>query len=354
MKHFSFFLLLLLSLSVSAQTAKQLKQISLAKWNIGTGQYSGITPIGSNRYAVVSDKEPRDGFFIFQIDQNPQTGEITNASLEGFKGNPAARVDANGFSVRDPEGIAYLPQTGTLFISGEGDQEILEYALDGTLTGRRLQVPKAFSLRNIVPNYGFEALTHCEKAHLFWTTTESTLPADGFAASAAHPTAQNLLRLQSFDDTTLQPAAQYAYRMDTGRSTAFGRIYAYGVSELTALPDGRLLVLEREANVTAKGIKSEVVCKLYLVAPTPDLALTTTESLQQLPAARFLPKKLLASWRTQASPFNLTFANYEGMCLGRTLTDGRLSLILINDSQGGYHKGPFRLKDYLKVILLGE
>lgn len=113
--------------SASAQTALELKQQSLAKWNIGAAQYSGITALGGNRYALVSDKEPTDGFFIFRIDQSAITGDVTNVYMEGFYGNRSPKVDAQGISIRDCEGIAYVPQSNTLFISGEGDQRILEY-----------------------------------------------------------------------------------------------------------------------------------------------------------------------------------------------------------------------------------
>lgn len=229
-------------LGAAAQSALELKQVPLSRWNVGSAQYSGIAPLGQNRYAVVSDKEPADGFFIFRIDQNAHTGEVTQVYLEGFRGNPSPRVDATGTCLRDCEGIAYLPSAGTVFISGEGDQEILEYALDGKPTGRRLNVPRIFALQHIVPNYGFEALTYSETARRFWTTTESMLPADGAAAGPLHPGVQNLLRLQAFGDN-LEPAAQYAYRMDRGRTDDFGKTYVYGVPELTALPDGRLLVL---------------------------------------------------------------------------------------------------------------
>lgn len=343
----------LLAASASAQTAMELKQVSLSKWNIGTAQYSGIAPLGGNRYAVVSDKEPSDGFFVFRIDQNASTGEVVSVYMEGFKGNPSPRVDASGISIRDCEGVAFLPTTQTVFVSGEGDQEILEYNLDGKPTGRKLNVPAIFSLKNIVPNYGFEALTYDAATHRFWTTTESMLPIDGQAASARHPGVQNLLRLQSFDDN-LQPVAQYAYRMDKGRSEDFGKIYVMGVPEMTALPDGRLLVLEREANITPAGIGSEAKCKLYIVDPTTGYQIDSSVSLPQLDTNRFLIKKLLASWTTKARLANLNFANYEAMCLGRTLNDGRRTLLLLCDSQGGYHKGPFRLKDYIKVIVLGE
>lgn len=346
-------LLALCAASVSAQSALELKQVSLSKWNIGSAQYSGIAPLGENRYALVSDKEPTDGFFIFRIDQDAITGEVTSVYMEGFKGNPSPHVDANGISIRDCEGIAYLPATNTVFISGEGDQQILEYTMEGKPTGRKLAVPAIFALQNIVHNYGFEALTYSPETHLFWTTTESMLPIDGQAAGPQHPGNKNLLRLQAFNEN-LQPCAQYAYRMDEGRKEDFGKTYVYGVPELTALPDGKLLVLEREANITSAGLSSEVRCKLYVVNPTQGHQIDSSISLPMLDPNKFLNKRLLADWKTVAQPFRMNFANYEAMCLGRTLKDGRRSLLLLSDSQGGYRKGPFRLKDYIKVILLGE
>ena len=70
-------LFLLLPAFAFAQSAVELKQQPLSKWNIGSANYSGITRLGENRYALVSDKEPADGFFLFRIDQNAATGEVT-------------------------------------------------------------------------------------------------------------------------------------------------------------------------------------------------------------------------------------------------------------------------------------
>ncbi len=343
----------ILAAPVMAQTAMELKQKSMAEWGVGTAQYSGIASLGGNRYAMVSDKEPSDGFFTFRIDQNATTGEVTNVYLEGFHGNSAPKVDASGISIRDCEGVAYFPSANTLFISGEGDQEILEYSLEGQPTGRRLAVPAIMGLTQIVPNYGFEALSYDAATHRFWTTTESTLKADGQAASAQYPAAQNVLRLQSFTDD-LQPSAQYAYRMDRGRSEKFGQIYVYGVPEITALPDGRLLVLEREANIPAGYLGSECRCKLFIVDPTQGHRIDSSTDLRTLDPNLFLVKKLLLDFRTVMNLTKHNFANYEGMCLGRTLADGRQTLLLVCDSQGGYGKGPVHLKDYIKVVVLGH
>ena len=140
--------------------------------------------------------------------------------------------------------------------------------------------------------------------------------------------------------------------MDAGRTKGFGRLYAYGVPELTALPDGRLLVLEREVNISERYLRSEVVCKLFVVNPAEGWQIDSSTNLKQLDRNKFLVKTLLARFVTKLNPLRYTLANYEGMCLGRTLADGRQTLLLINDSQGRMGKGGISLKDYLKVLVL--
>lgn len=346
-------LALLSAVPASSQQAVELKQQSLGSLGIGSANYSGITPLGNNRYAIVSDKEPADGFFILEMGQDPTSGQISYANLVGFYQNPSPETDANGMSIRDCEGIVYHNASNTVFISGEGDQEILEYSMEGHPTGRKLTIPAIFALRNIVPNYGFEALGYDKKNGLFWTTTESTLLADGACASAEHPNNQNLLRLQSFGEDFL-PKAQYAYRMDRGRSEDFGKTYVYGVPAITALQNGKLLILEREANISNGYLSSTVRCKLFLVDPNTGWQIDSSTDLKKLDPNRFLIKTLLADFTTKLTPFNLSFANYEGMCLGRKLSDGRQTIIMISDSQNGFGIGPVKLKDYVKVLVLPD
>lgn len=353
MKKIFLSLIILFAASASAQQAVERKQQNLSRWNIGTANYSGITAIGDNRYAIVSDKEPQDGFFLFQILQDEVTGDVIHVAMEGFKGNPDPKLDEKGLSTRDTEGIAYLPHTNTLLISGEGDQAILEYAMNGTLTGRSVVVPGIFAHENIVPNYGFEALTYDSVSQKLWTVTESMLKKDGVAAGPKNPKGQNYLRLQCFD-ADLQPVAQYAYRMDRGMDNDFGMTYAYGVPALCALPDGRLLVLEREANVSNGYLSSDVYCKVFIVDPNNEEAIDGSTDFKDFDPNKFMTKELIARFSTKLNPFVHTWANYEGMCLGRTLADGRQTVLLINDSQNAFGIGPIRLKDYIKVLILSE
>lgn len=64
---------------------------------------------------------------------------------------------------------------------------------------------------------------------------------------------------------------------------------------------------------------------------------------------QLLEKNLLVSFKTKLNLTARSFANYEGMCLGPRLADGRQVIVLICDSQNQY-KG--FLKDWLRTIVL--
>ena len=109
------------------------------------------------------------------------------------------------------------------------------------------------------------------------------------------------------------------------------------VGGLAALDDGRIVVLERELYFPKKQIGSYCLVKLYVVNPS-----------QQQPG-ELLNKSLLTTFRTK---FNITrhnFANYEGICVGPKLADGRQLLILICDSQNQFHGV---MRDWFKTIIM--
>ena len=112
-----------------------------------------------------------------------------------------------------------------------------------------------------------------------------------------------------------------------------------GVSGLAALDDGQLIVLEREIRLTPKYIGSNVHVKLYVVNPS-------TQRANDL-----LQKQLVAEFSTKINITDRSFANYEGICVGPQLKDGRILLLLVADSQDQY-KG--YLKDWFKTVALAN
>lgn len=264
------------------------------------GNYSGITALGNNRYAVVSDKSETEGFFILHIETDSVKGCITSLENEGFQ--------SSGLPNRDIEGICYRPTTNTVFISGEKDNEVYEYTLDGKRTGQRLEMPDIF--KKAGHNYGLESLTYDRKRHLFYTTSERVLKGD------------SLLRIQSFSDN-LKPGFCYYYKPDEPIS----KKHFYGVSELCALEDGRLLVLERQIHVPKLKLGASTIIRIYETTPTDK---------------PILEKRLVKEFRTRLSLTSRKFANYEGLC---EIQGNRL--LLIADSQNRY-KG--FLRDWFLII----
>lgn len=318
--------LLLAPLTMVAQQAIGLKQRAFPK-TVSAGNYSGITWLGGSRYAVANDKSPTAGFYLMTIDIDSITGELLSVREDTFL--------TSGQPNRDEEGICYVPQNQTVFVSGEKDQEILEYNLQGQLTGRKLNIPEVF--KTSYSNGGFEALTYQVQTHRFWTTTEHTLKADGEKPSIERKI-KNRLRLQSFGDD-LQPKEQYWYETDSTNIRKKKGRSILGVSGLAALDDGRIVVLERELYFPKKQIGSYSLVKLYLIDPS------------QCQPGEILQKTLLITFKTKVNLLRRNFANFEGICLGPKLTDGRQLLILVCDSQNHYRG---ILKDWYKTIILPQ
>lgn len=282
---------------------------------VPAGNYSGITRIGDDEYAVVSDKSADEGYHVFRIVIDSLKGTVRSVENKGFH-----RLAAGN---RDLEGIAWLPWRRSLLLSGEADGRIVEYGVEGMPTGRVLQLPKAR------PNLGYESLTACAADSTVWTVSEAALPGD----------TAGLLRIKAFDDD-LRLRQEWLYQLDAPTEHRRLRFHVAGVSELLALGDGRLLVLEREICVRRRGIGSSVHCKLYMVECGRN---------KEQGVNRVLRKVLVQEWQSRLNLLRRSWANYEGMCLGPTLADGTQVVLLVSDSQDHY-RGV--LRDWFRTVLL--
>lgn len=220
---------------------------------IPAGNYSGITNMGGDVYAMVSDKSDSALYFNVRLYISRQTGELLQAEYMGSKG----RAEAAGL---DNEAIAKVSDS-TIVVASEQRFRLKEYLIgqnnvpgkDRNGVAEDKTQPKLWewSMReeDFWPNYGFESLAYDSIGRKLWTINESAMRRDGKPATPQDPR-QNVLRLMSFnrDDLTAAPVA-YLYRMDMPTTMKTAETYAMGVSELCALPDGQLLVLEREAFV---------------------------------------------------------------------------------------------------------
>ena len=342
---------------------------------VAAGNYSGIAHLHDDIYAVVSDKSDSALYFNFRILVNPKTGEPEQVENLGFTertdgtlndGKPWQGLE-KGF---DHEAIVKVSDS-TLVIASEGYCRLKEYPILPT-SADAAKVDYQQNLwesrwpsADFYPNYNFESLAFDSVRQYLWTIPESTLRKDGQPATPQNGLA-NQLRLMRLDWGKMKEnrnkeeyseqvsckkdsryMTPYAYQMDQPSTHKKADIYVMGVSELCALPDGQLLVLEREAFIPNIKIGAFCKCKLYLVNPLNSENFSMKEKFSS--DTPFLKKKLLTEWKTGLSLSKRSFANYEGMCLGPKLEDGSQVVILLSDSQDQYAGV---LKDWFKTIVI--
>ena len=342
---------------------------------VAAGNYSGIAHLHDDIYAVVSDKSDSALYFNFRILVNPKTGELEQVENLGFTERTDGTLNdgkpwqgqEKGF---DHEAIVKVSDS-TLVIASEGCCRLKEYPIlptsaDAAKVGSSQNLWESrWPSSEFYPNYNFESLAFDSVRQYLWTIPESTLRKDGQPATPQNGLA-NQLRLMRLDwgkmkenrnkeEYSEQVSSKkdsrymtpYAYQMDQPSTHKKADIYVMGVSELCALPDGQLLVLEREAFIPKIKIGAFCKCKLYLINPLNSEEFSMKENFSS--DTPFLKKRLLAEWKTGLSLSKRSFANYEGMCLGPKLEDGSQVVILLSDSQDQYAGV---LKDWFKTIVI--
>ena len=164
----------LFGLSASARQTDVLRRVLLSHWGIAPHNFSGIAPLGNERYAVVSDKDTAAGFYVWHIEQDSLTGEVVRITDEGFR----PHVASAGAPQPDYEGVAFEPARERVWIADEATQQIRAFARSGQPTGDSLRIPAAVSAAAIRPNRGFEALTFSPTDSQLWTAPEEPPRAD--------------------------------------------------------------------------------------------------------------------------------------------------------------------------------
>ena len=252
---------LFFGLSASAWQADVLRRVRLSHWGITPHHFSGIAPLGEQRYAVVSDKDTAAGFHVWHIEQDSLTGAVVRVVDEGFRSHsplPAGRPTP------DYEGVAFDPYTRRLWIADESTQQIRAYALNGRPTGDSLRIPADWSKAAVRPNRGFEALTFSTFHSLLWTTPEEPPRAARSSVSAGtqeSDTVGAVVDLLGFSRGGAL-ARRVPYRIDRSATAGALRTHLNGIPALCALPDGSLIVMERELIVPRRYLGSRCEVRL--------------------------------------------------------------------------------------------
>jgi hypothetical protein len=222
----------------------------------------------------------------------------------------------------DGEGMVLLSDN-ELLISSETEPSIRRVSLDGNFIDE-LVVPTVF---DVAPagyasiNETFESLAITPSGKALYTATEGPLEFDGQTSDG-----RQRVRILRYDagDSGFEPGAQNFYLAEPG----------LGVSELAALSEEELIVLER-----GFAARQGNTVRLYRVTFDEGQDVSNEDSL----AAAYLqprPKTLLLDLancpaggaQSREPQSNPILDNFEGLALGPTLPEGRVVLLVSDDN----------------------
>lgn len=345
-------------------------------YDAATGVFHGMTDRGPG--GGVLAYQPRLQAFTLDIDRTSGAinGFALRASTLFTQANGAAYNGLNptllngsaatlGASL-DPEGLTRLPN-GNFLVSDEYGPSVIEFDPSGravrTFATPANLLPKTSNGtvnytgdRDTVAtgrqdNRGFEGLTVSADGKTAYAILQDPLFEEGKNGSKNDGRYSRNVRIVQYDVATGQPTAQYIYQLDSltdinaRTDTAFdankqGR--SIGVSAIQALPNGQLLVLERDnrglgvddPNV-ALSVASKRIYKIDLAGAT-DVSAISLKGLNDLPTG-------VKPVNKSATPFldiaaALRSMGYtipeklEGFAFGPRLADGSYTLIVATDN----------------------
>ena len=309
------------------------KLTKVAEYEFAIDGCGGIAYSGAdNLFYVLRDHEDdgdkKSKVYPLTLGIDMDTAAVTSQTL-GTAFTPGDNADS--------EGIVYDSASGKLWISDEYGPTITEFGLDGVASGRTAPIPDIIRAK-VREGTSLESLALSPDGLTMWTANEEALSCDGERSSK---TVQTVVRLTKFIRATAEgnwvAAGQWAYACDTCMSSLVTEYQQCGVSGLCALPDGSLLVLEREVSTTTLGR-----CRIYRVTP---LALekatevSAITSLADTPCSAVMKGDALVEITgTAKSLTSYDIIVYEGITLGPRLNDGSYSVYLVSDGGNSVEK----------------
>lgn len=250
----------------------------------------------------------------------------------------------------DFEAVVILPN-GNLLIASEGDEgggkhvpaALWQYDRTGRYVSS-VRVPEKFTPdaagrppRGLRDNNGFEALAFDPGSARLWTVSEVPLVQDDGLADFERGARARMLELSTAGGeprVTRELIYEIAPVGRLANQPAGARVVDQGVSELTVLPGGVLVAMERAFVRDAATKWSANVIRLFRVEVDEADDVATAASLRDVPAAKPVRKTLLADLSTFAprlEPALKTLENFEAAAPGPPMLDGRPTLLLMTD-----------------------
>lgn len=279
----------------------------------------------TDTYIVESDHQALSGASIgysvmYRIKLTGLTDADSTPTIEFLSAEPL--LNENGQPISDAESIRFDPNgDGYWYTTEEKPAGIYHYHSDGTVS--RLAVPDNIATR-AQTNLSLEGSTFAPDGSYF-VSMERNLTGDLLGVS----------RITKYDANG-NIVAQYAYYTDSPSSIDASN---NGISEILALDDNTLLVMERGDKRNQVGVTEGVsrnrvrIYKVNLIGAQNVLDITNitadnTKTLTKTEIFNSQDPSIVDKLNTNQTKID----NIEGMTLGPKLADGRQSLILVSDN----------------------
>ena len=277
---------------------------------------SGITYAGDDTYFGVLEWDSKVVRLRIKLDES---GQVASATVLGAIAITPKRSDLEGITLAGKDEVLISTEEPAIFAAR---------VTDGKIT-RELEVPPI--MRGMVKNYGFESLALSADGRTLWTANERALKIDGNPQTDVTPIAAvTRVRLLRYDrhGEEFKSAAQFEYQT-SGVHDWGGTI---GLCDLAALPDGRLLALERSAAANLQHVAT-IRTRIFLV----DIAGATDISQPPFDAGLVdrQPRKVSKTLLYDGLVCDKDGENLEGLCLGPQLGPGRFAVLGVVDNTDG-------------------
>lgn len=249
-------------------------------------------------------------------------------------GDPYPSAKAADGEVPDAEALRIDPRSGSLWWASEGDRDhggdpfVRISSRDGRYVGE-LPLPPQFRFKREADNgprdnLTIEGLSFTPSGEDLWVSLEAPLREDGPV-----PTTQSgaLARITRFarDGRVL---AQYAYPLDPVPHAPVGGRHRSdnGISDILALDDDRLLVVERSGYEIAD-MTFRFSVRLYEARFASATDVASTASLRDITPVAMTKRLVLDLDKSGIGHID----NIEGVSWGPRLSNGHASLLLVSD-----------------------
>ncbi len=302
------------------------------------GGISGLDfdPATGHYWAISDDRSQKAPARIYELAIDIQPGQIRRVdvvrtiTLKDRNGQPFAAGSVDPESVRHgPNNQFYWTSEGS---ARAGLPSVVRVADNNGAWVREFSVPEGFApaadrQSGIRDNLAFEGLAVLPSGDLI-AGMETSLRQDG---SIARLTSGSLARFVRYDARSGQPTAAYTYPVSPVQQPALRPPYSNdnGVSEVIALDDHRLLVIERSF---ASGYGATIKVFMADIAGATDVLhlSSLTNTSQRITPIR---KSQLIDFRAMG----LVPDNIESVALGRA-ADGSEVLVFASDDNFSVHQ----------------